>query len=100
MRNFRTFNLAVQFYRQCRRLQLKGELRSQLDRASSSIALNLAEARGKSSQRDQLKFFDIAMGSVRESQGILILGELDQHEAWQTLDHLAASLYRLIQSNR
>ena len=97
MKNFRTFDLSVAFYRQSRTLPLKGPLKDQLLRAASSIALNLAEGRGRSTIKDQLKFFHIAMGSVRECQGILILSEHEDSQAWKTLDNLAAHLYRLIQ---
>jgi len=64
MKNFRTFNHAVSFYRAARALELPAHLRDQLSRAASSIALNCAEARGKDSLKDQLRFFRIAMGSV------------------------------------
>jgi four helix bundle protein len=43
MYTFRTYDLAVNFYGLCERMKLKGPLRDQLIRASSSIALNLRE---------------------------------------------------------
>ena len=100
MRNFRTFQLAVTFYRQVQALPIKGAIRTQLLRAASSIALNLAEGRGKPGLADQKRFFHIAMGSLRESQAVLILENLTGAEAWKTLDKLAAHLYRLIQNAR
>ena len=45
---------------------------------------------------EQLRYFRIAMGSVREAQAILQLAELDGSEAWRQLDALGASLYKLI----
>ena len=39
-----------------------GEIKDQLDRASSSIALNIAEGNGKYSPKDRCRFFDIAHG--------------------------------------
>ena len=66
MNDFRTYQLAVRFYHLSAKLNLKGALRSQLDRAASSIALNLAEGRGRRTLKDQKRFFDIAVGSVRE----------------------------------
>jgi four helix bundle protein len=63
----------------------------------SSVALNLAEGRGKASVKEQRRFFRIAMGSVREAQAILQLAELEGTEAWKRLDAVAASLYKLIQ---
>ena len=74
--------------------------RNQLLRASSSIALNLAEGRGKATTKDQRKFFHIAMGSLRESQAILILEELESTESWKMLDRLGAHLFRLIERLR
>jgi four helix bundle protein len=96
----RTFDLAVTFYRQASALRLPVHLKDQLSRASSSVALNLAEGRGKSTRRDQLRFFHIALGSARESQAVLILADLVGAESWMTLDHLVASLYRLIERAR
>ena len=98
MKDFRTLNLAVSFYRSCRQLALPFHLKDQLLRASSSIALNLSEGRGKITAKDQRRFFSIAMGSVRECQAILLLADLDeQQELVRLLDHIAASTYRLIQ---
>ena len=97
MKKFRTFDCAVAFYRLCRTLKMSRHLKEQLSRAASSIALNLAEGRGKATSRDQARFFQIAFGSVRECQAILILAELEGSEAWQTLDSLAAHLYRLLE---
>lgn len=96
MKGFRTFDLAVKFYRQVRTLELPGHLKDQLVRAACSVALNLAEGRGKPTLRDQLRFFHIALGSVRECQGALILADLEGSAMWHSLDHLAASLHRLI----
>jgi four helix bundle protein len=43
-----------------------GEVRDQLDRASTSIPLNIAEGNGKYSLKDRCRFFDIAHGSALE----------------------------------
>jgi four helix bundle protein len=100
MKGFRTFDQAVVFYRTARNLELPGYLRDQLVRAASSVALNLAEARGKHTRKEQVRYFHIALGSVRESQAALILADLEASEAWSQLDRLAASLYRLIERAR
>ena len=100
MKNFRTFNLAVEFYRMMRALRLPGPEQDQCRRAALSIALNLAEGRGKSTTRDQLRFFSIAMGSVRECQAVLILCELQGSKCWELLDRLAASLFKLMRNAR
>ena len=43
-----------------------GDVKDQLDRASESIALNIAEGNGKYSPKDRCRFFDIAHGSSLE----------------------------------
>ena len=98
MKNFVTFDLAVNFYHLTQPLKLRKNLKDQLDRAAASIPLNLAEGRGRSSVADQKRFFSIAFGSLRECQAILVLARLQNTPAWNTLDCLAAHLYRLIQS--
>ena len=98
MRNFRTFDLAVQFYRSTQSLKLKGALRDQLQRAASSIALNLAEGRGRPTVKDQVRFFHIAFGSVRECQAIFELAAMHEHPAYRQLDSLAGALFSLIRN--
>jgi len=44
-----------------------GEVKDHLDRASTSIALNIAEGNGKYAPKDRCRFFDIAHGSALES---------------------------------
>src|SRR5947209_13440546 len=43
-----------------------GEVKDQLDRASTSIPLNIAEGNGKYGLKDRCRFFDIAHGSALE----------------------------------
>jgi four helix bundle protein len=43
-----------------------GEVKDQLDRASTSIPLNIAEGNGKYAPKDRCRFFDIAHGSSLE----------------------------------
>ncbi|EMI42569.1 MULTISPECIES: four helix bundle protein [Pirellulaceae] len=43
----------------------------QLDRASTSIPLNIAEGNGKFTAKDRCRFFDIARGSTLESAACL-----------------------------
>jgi four helix bundle protein len=98
MKNFRTYHLAVEFYRLCRTLKLPRELRDQLTRASSSIALNLAEGGARFSAADQRRFYRIAFGSLRESQAILALEGQEEALLLEKADSLAAHIYRLIES--
>lgn len=46
-------------------------LRSQLDRASLSIPLNIAEGNGKWSKKDRCRYFDTAKGSALECAAAL-----------------------------
>ena len=100
MKNFRTYDLAVTFYRLIRLLQVTGHLRDQLNRAAQSIVLNLAEGNGRASKKDQRRFFTIALGSLRECQAALQLEKLENTEADKVLDRLGAHLYKLIQNTR
>lgn len=43
-----------------------GDVKDQLDRAATSIALNIAEGNGKYTPKDRCRFFDIAHGSALE----------------------------------
>ena len=43
----------------------------QLDRASTSVPLNIAEGNGKSTPKDRCKFFDTARGSALECAACL-----------------------------
>ena len=43
-----------------------GDVRDQLDRASTSISLNIAEGNGKYTPKDRCRFFDNAHGSALE----------------------------------
>ena len=98
MKNFRTYRIAVEFYRLAATLKYPRHLRDQLSRASSSIVLNLAEGAGRSSPADQCRFFSIAMGSLRECQAILDLASSRFTVAEETADKLAAHLYKLIKN--
>jgi four helix bundle protein len=49
------------------RLRTAAKVRDQLDRASESILLNIAEGSGKpAGSRDRRKFYNIALGSAKE----------------------------------
>lgn len=52
-------------------LPAKLAARDQLDRASTSIVLNLAEGNGKRSHPDRCRYFDIARGSTVECAACL-----------------------------
>ena len=89
-------SLAAQLYKDIKRLGLKGELRDQLERASLSVVCNLAEGSGKRLDKDRRRFFEIALGSVRESQALIEL--LDNPNLVAQADMLGAHLWKLIRS--
>ena len=53
------------------RLPANASVRNQLDRASTSIPLNIAEGNGKFTSPDRCRFFDNARGSALESAACL-----------------------------
>lgn len=98
LNNFRSYQLALKFFRLAEQIDCNRHLRDQLDRASSSIVLNLAEGSAKPTARDRLKFYFTAFGSLRECQAILqILDVSEKSEEYQTASALGAHLYRLVQ---
>jgi four helix bundle protein len=70
------YRVAVEFHTLAARLisnRRVGALRDQLDRASVSIVLNLAEGAGRRTLPDKARFFTIARGSATECAAILDL---------------------------
>ena len=92
-KNFRTYNLAQEFFKQCQKLKLKSYLRDQLDRASLSVCLNLVEGSAKTSEKERLRFYLISYASFKECQSILSL--INQDKIVEQYDLLGAFLYRL-----
>ena len=83
-----------------------GEVKEQLERASSSMAFNTAEGNGKYTQKDRCKFFDIAHGSALEcAAGLDVLvarGKLTNEQLLpgkQRLQRIVRMLMGLIKSN-
>ncbi len=52
-------------------ISAKAAAKDQLDRASTSVPLNVAEGNGKFSPRDRARFFEIARGSALECAACL-----------------------------
>jgi len=52
-------------------ISVKAAAKDQLDRASTSIPLNIAEGNGKFSSADRARFFEIARGSALECAACL-----------------------------
>jgi four helix bundle protein len=99
MKNFRTLDLAVEFYEQVLGVAVTGNLKDQLHRAASSIALNLSEGNAKASINEKRHFFQTAYGSLRECQTIFKLLKITNDPVIKTADQLGAYLYRLVNSN-
>ena len=95
LEKFQAFQLAKRFYWQCKLLKLPKFLQDQLLRASSSVALNLAEGSGKRTPADQRRFYAIAFGSLRECQAVLELEQIDHDEIKILGSQLGAILYTL-----
>jgi four helix bundle protein len=96
MTNFRTYDLAVDFYKSSRNTQLPYYLKNQLLRAASSVALNLREGAAKRSKAERKKYFGIAYSSLKECQCVF---DLEPEETLsQKADILAAHLYKLRES--
>jgi four helix bundle protein len=96
---FRTYKIAVEFHHAVRRVALPFYLKDQMLRASSSIALNLGEGSSKPTRRDQLKFYHIALASLRECQAGLDLAPQPMPQLIEQADRLGAHLYRLCHSH-
>jgi len=79
LHRFDAYRLALVFRAHVVRwLPLKrAELSDQLDRASLSVALNIAEGAGRSTPRDQARHYAIARGSAFECLAVLDLLELE-----------------------
>jgi four helix bundle protein len=96
MKNFRTYQLAKELNLASRSVKLKAPYRDQFQRAVLSIALNLAEGSAKSSNNDRRRFYEIALGSLRETQALIDLLELTELE--NLADTLGANLWQLCRS--
>lgn len=97
LHKFKTFQLATQFYQLCQLVKLPHHLKDQLLRASSSVALNLCEGSGKKSLKDKKRFYNIAYGSIRECQGLLIIAQVQDAKLIDLADHIGACIYKLSQ---
>ena len=99
MNNFRTYQLSVQFYRECQTLKLPYHLKNQLLRAASSSSLNLIEGSANLCLRDKKRFYEIAYGSIKESMAALDLaGGQYRQKYFPLADSIAAHIYKLIKS--
>ena len=78
-------------------------LRDQLDRASASVLLNIAEGAGRSARAEKAQFYSIARGSVQECVAAIdiaiargLIGEADHRHARGLLVRVSQMLTKLI----
>ena len=96
MKNFKCYQMAKEQYLNIQKLRLKSYVRDQIDRASLSVCLNLAEGSGKSSIKDRRRFYEMAFASHREVQAILEI--IHQPDLTQKADQLGGALFCLIRA--
>jgi four helix bundle protein len=84
-------------------LPAKGPIRGQLERASTSIPLNIAEGNAKASKKDRAKYLRVALGSTYECAAILDVliarGSADGAqvlEGKETLERVSAMIVALL----
>ena len=98
--NFKTFQLAVDYYQACKALKLPTHLKDQMLRASARIALNAAEGSAKRTLQDQRRYYFISLGSLRETQAILALERIEDPTVKMIGNLLGACLFRLCHPNQ
>ena len=97
MKNFKTYHLAKNLYLDCQGLKMPNRhVQDQLQRASLSIALNVAEGHGRRTGKDRRRHYYIALGSLREVQAILDITQSEPQT--EKANILGAHLYRLCQN--
>jgi len=75
----------------------KTSARDQLDRASTSIPLNIAEGNGKFSARDRARFLEIARGSALECAACLDVLVARKLATPEQIDSAKENLARIVQ---
>lgn len=90
--------MAVEFYRLARGQSASRHLKDQLMRAASSAALNLSEGSAKKSPADRRRFYEIALGSVRECEAIIKLLHPTSERLRAPIDVLARHVYSLVRA--
>ncbi len=98
MKEFRTLELAIEFYQSVEELKLSGQLKDQILRASSSISLNLSEGNAKRTEKEKKRYYHTAYASCQECKTILRLAKLANTDTMNSADKLGAYLYNLLKS--
>ena len=117
MRNYKNYDvwqrshqLVLFFYKEILPLMPRSEvydLTSQMKRAAYSIPLSIAEGSGRNTDKDFLRFLDIALGSTNEFEYCILLSKDLQFFPEETYDvlnekinEIRAKLINLIKSIR
>lgn len=99
MKSFLTLDVAIEFYEQSEKSNLKGNLRDQLLRAASSIALNLFEGNAKRAVPEKKRYYQMAYASTQECKTILKLAKISDERMLNTIDKLGAWIFNLLKSD-
>ena len=75
----------------------RASLRDQLERASASICLNLAEGCGRRTRPDRLHFFAIAQGSAMECAAVIDLLRVNGHVPFADATRAKHKVSRVVQ---
>jgi four helix bundle protein len=75
----------------------KAAAKDQLDRASTSIPLNIAEGNGKFSRKDRARFLEIARGSALECAACLDVLVARKLATLERIEHAKENLARIVQ---
>jgi len=98
LKNFVSYQIALQLYAAQKSLSCAAHLKSQLERAAASVALNLAEGNARRTPRERKRFFEIAYASARECQACLALAETTSGPAHALADRVGGAIYRLMRA--
>ncbi len=93
VQSFKTYQLSLELYQACEKVQCAHYIRDQLLRAALSVTLNLAERSANPTPKERSRFYSISLASLREIQARLEI--LKRKELWPLADQLGACLYRL-----
>jgi four helix bundle protein len=74
----------------------RAHLKDQLDRAATSVVLNIAECAGEFSPRDKRRFYRMARRSATECAAVLDIFGRRNHPAAETLREARALLVRVV----
>ena len=90
---FKTYQMSLELIERCQKLKIPAYLRTQLERAALSVALNLSEGNVRISSKDKRRFLMIAYGSIREVQTVLHIAKARQE--FDLADQIGACIYTM-----